>query len=43
MGEKFEAKETEMLADHGFDHVVEQIAKLEAGFGIDDLAKLTPA
>jgi hemerythrin-like domain-containing protein len=43
MGEKFEAKETEMLGDHGFEHAVEAIAKLEAAFGIDDLAKLTPA
>ena len=43
MGEKFEAKETEMLGDHGFEHAVEQIAKLEAAFGIDDLSKLTPA
>jgi hypothetical protein len=32
-----------MLGDHGFEHAVEAIAKLEATFGIDDLAKLTPA
>ena len=43
MGEKFEAKETEMLGDHGFEHAVEAVGKLEASFGVDDLAKLTPA
>jgi len=43
MGEQFEAKETEMLGDHGFEHAVEAVGKLEAAFGVDDLAKLTPA
>ena len=41
MGEKFEAKETEMLGDHGFEHAVAEVAKLEQAFGVDDLAKLT--
>jgi len=43
MGEQFEAKETEMLGDHGFEHAVEAVGKLEASFGVEDLAKLTPA
>ena len=42
MGERFEAKETEMLGDHGFEHSVAAVAKLEVAFGVDDLAKLTP-
>ena len=41
LGEQFEAKETEMLGDHGFEHAVEQVARLEQAFGLDDLAKLT--
>jgi hemerythrin-like domain-containing protein len=40
MGEKFEAKETEMLGDHGFEHAVAAVAKLEVAFGVDDLSKL---
>ena len=31
MGEKFEAKETEMLGDHGFEHAVEAIAQARSG------------
>jgi hemerythrin-like domain-containing protein len=42
MGEQFEAKETQMLGDHGFEHAVEEVARLEHAFGVDDLAKLTP-
>jgi len=42
LGEQFEAKETEMLGDHGFEHAVDAVAKLEASFGVDDLARLTP-
>lgn len=42
LGEQFEAKETEMLGDHGFEHAVEAVARLEQAFGVDDLAKLTP-
>ncbi|HEY0253014.1 MAG TPA: hemerythrin domain-containing protein [Kofleriaceae bacterium] len=43
LGEQFEAKETQMLGDHGFEHAVAQVAKLEQAFGVDDLANLTPA
>jgi hemerythrin-like domain-containing protein len=42
LGEQFEAKETQMLGDHGFEHAVESILRLEQAFGLDDLAKLTP-
>jgi hemerythrin-like domain-containing protein len=43
LGEQFEDKEKQMLGDHGFEHAVEEVAKLEQAFGLDDLAKLTPA
>jgi hemerythrin-like domain-containing protein len=42
LGEQFEAKETQMLGDHGFEHAVADVAKLEQAFGLEDLAKLTP-
>jgi hemerythrin-like domain-containing protein len=41
LGEQFEAKETSMLGDHGFEEAVEQVSRLEKAFGLDDLAKLT--
>lgn len=41
LGEQFEAQETRMLGDHGFEHAVAEIATLERAFGVDDLAKLT--
>jgi len=40
LGEQFEAKETQMLGDHGFEHAVDEVARLETAFGLDDLAKL---
>jgi hemerythrin-like domain-containing protein len=43
LGEQFEDKEKQMLGDHGFEHAVEQVARLEQAFGLDDLARLTPA
>ena len=43
LGDQFEDKEKQMLGDHGFEHAVEDVAKLEQAFGLDDLAKLTPA
>ena len=42
LGEQFEDKEKRMLGDHGFERAVADVAKLEAAFGVDDLAKLTP-
>jgi hemerythrin-like domain-containing protein len=41
LGEQFEDKEKQMLGDHGFEHAVAEVAKLEQLFGVDDLAKLT--
>jgi hemerythrin-like domain-containing protein len=43
LGEQFEDKEKQMLGDHGFEHAVAEVARLEQAFGVDDLAKLTPA
>jgi hemerythrin-like domain-containing protein len=42
LGEQFEAKETQMLGDHGFEHAVDEVARLERAFGLDDLGQLTP-
>jgi len=42
LGEQFEDKERQMLGDHGFERAVEEVAKLEQAFGVDDLAALTP-
>jgi hemerythrin-like domain-containing protein len=41
LGDQFEDKEKEMLGDHGFEHAVDEVARLEQAFGLDDLAKLT--
>jgi hemerythrin-like domain-containing protein len=42
LGEQFEAKETQMLGDHGFERAVDEVAGLEKVFGVADLAALTP-
>ena len=42
LGDQFEDKEKEMLGDHGFEHAVADVVKLEEAFGVHDLAKLTP-
>jgi len=36
-----EDKEKQMLGDRGFEHAVDEVARLEQAFGLDDLAKLT--
>lgn len=41
LGDQFEDKEKQMLGDHGFEHAVHEVARLEQAFGLDDLAKLT--
>jgi hypothetical protein len=41
LGEELEDKEKQMLGDHGFEHAVTDVAKLERAFGVDDLSKLT--
>jgi hemerythrin-like domain-containing protein len=43
LGDMFEDKEKEMLGDHGFEHAVDDVARLEQAFGLCDLARLTPA
>jgi hemerythrin-like domain-containing protein len=42
LGEQFEAKETQMLGERGFERAVDEVARLEQAFGLDDLARLTP-
>jgi hemerythrin-like domain-containing protein len=41
LGEQFEDHEHELFGEHGFERVVEQVAQLEAAFGIADLAQFT--
>ena len=43
LGEQFEAKEREILGEHGFESVVSEVAELERALGIHDLAHFTPA
>jgi hemerythrin-like domain-containing protein len=41
LGEQFEDKEHELFGEHGFEQVVAQVSRLEAIFGIADLAEFT--
>lgn len=41
LGEQFEDRETQLLGEHGFERAVDEVARLEQAFGVDDLAKLT--
>ncbi len=34
-------KDHAILGDHGFEHAVEAVGRLEQAFGLDDLARLT--
>jgi hemerythrin-like domain-containing protein len=43
LGDQFEDKEKQMLGDHGFERAVDEVARLEQAFGLDDLARLLPA
>jgi hemerythrin-like domain-containing protein len=43
LGEQLEDQEKQILGDHGFERAVVDVAKLEAAFGVADLAKLTPS
>jgi hemerythrin-like domain-containing protein len=43
LGEQFEGKEHELFGEHGFQEVVDQVARLELALGIYDLASFTPA
>lgn len=42
LGEQFEAREHELLGEHGFEAAVADVSRLEAQLGIADLAKFTP-
>ncbi len=43
LGEKFEAEEQKRFGAHGFELMVAQVAQLERGLGIYELAQFTPA
>jgi hemerythrin-like domain-containing protein len=42
LGEQFEDKEQSVLGKGGFEKAVEEVGRLEAAFGIHDLARFTP-
>jgi len=41
LGEQFEEKEHELFGEHGFEDVVDEVARLEKTLGLDDLSKFT--
>jgi hemerythrin-like domain-containing protein len=43
LGERFEDREHELFGSDGFGRIVAQVAQLERGLGIDDLARFTPS
>jgi hemerythrin-like domain-containing protein len=42
LGEAFEEREHALFGEHGFEDIVEEVAKLEQNLGIFDLAAFTP-
>lgn len=42
LGESFEAKETKVLGERGFERIVEEVAAIERDLGIHDLNAFTP-
>lgn len=42
LGEDFEHREHEIVGEGGFDRAVEEIARIERAFGLEDLAVFTP-
>jgi hemerythrin-like domain-containing protein len=42
LGEEFEGREDEVLGEHGFERVVEEVAGIEKALGIYELANFTP-
>jgi len=42
LGEKFEDEEHARFGEEGFEKTVAEVARLEAAFGIADLASFTP-
>ena len=43
LGEQFESREDEVLGHRGFERIVDEIAGIERGLGIYDLASFTPS
>jgi len=43
MGEQFEDLEHQMFGHDGIEDAIGRIARIEAAFGLDDLAALTPS
>jgi len=43
LGEQFEGREDEVLGHRGFERIVDEVAEIEKGLGIYDLASFTPA
>lgn len=42
LGERFEHEEHARFGEHGFERTVADVARIEAAFGLDDLARFTP-
>jgi hemerythrin-like domain-containing protein len=42
LGEQFEKEEDRLFGDEGFEKTVAQVAEIEKGLGIYDLAQFTP-
>jgi len=42
LGDEFEEREKKVLGESGFEGAVQEVARLETGLGIHDLAKFTP-
>ena len=42
LGEQFEKEEDRLFGDEGFEKTVDQVAGIEKGLGIYDLAQFTP-
>jgi hemerythrin-like domain-containing protein len=43
LGEEFEDKEHQLFGEHGFEKIVDDVARLEKTLGIYDLSRFTPA
>jgi hemerythrin-like domain-containing protein len=42
LGDQFEDKEHQLFGDHGFENIVEQVARIEKAIGIYELSQFTP-
>jgi hemerythrin-like domain-containing protein len=43
LGAQFEKREAQVLGDHGFERVRDEVSGLERSFGVGDLASFTPS